>query len=122
MIPADPQCANCSVEAIAAAVPALRREIDQALADEKLSRHNVECVGKRLTAWPQLDGADSAPFYCRVGSRMLLVDAPNAYRDETGRKIVWGEDRWREKAVRFTFGKPRWKWTQNGRSDTPWRE
>jgi hypothetical protein len=121
MIPADPHCAECSVTAIADAVPALRREIDQALAEQGLGRNGLQCFGKRLAAWPHLEGAESAPFYCKVGDRALLIDAPNGYRDETGRKIVWGEERWREKAVRFTFGTPRWRWTAGGKDGT-WRE
>jgi hypothetical protein len=124
-VPAEGDCAECTVLAMAKATPALHNEIVAAFA--ALGRampaaperdDDVSCAGHMLgRSWKQLDGAHVPPFYCAVAGRKLLVDAPTTYRDAEDRDIVWGSDGWRDRAARAVIRKPRWKW-----GDDVWRD
>src|SRR5262249_6008237 len=118
---------TCTVAALAEAVPRLHGEIVGARDAQGRRRHglehDIECFGHMLfRSWPNLSTTEVPPFCCNVGTRSLTIDAPTTYRGATGRVIVWGEDGWREKAVRADIRKPRWMWTVDGQKGARWRE
>ena len=106
-----PSCANCTVIAIAHALPEFERELAAALKEENIGIDDMRCSGKMLgRSWGHLSYGEVTPFYCTVGSRSLIVDGGNHYLDADGRKLNSYDKAMYENAVAVDHPLPHWKW------------
>ncbi len=107
----DPSCANCTVLAIADALPELHRELLDAIKSENISINDISCSGKMLgPAWAHLSYGEVTPFYCQVGNRRLIVDGGNHYLDSEGRKLTSYDKAMYDNAVAVDHPLPHWMW------------
>jgi hypothetical protein len=106
-----PSCANCTVIAIASALPEFQRELATALKEENIGIDDMRCSGKMLgRSWEHLSYGEVTPFYCTVGSRKLTVDGGNHYLDEGGYRLTSYDKAMYDNAVAVEHPLPRWKW------------
>ena len=106
-----PSCANCTVFAIADALPELRKELLGAIKAENISLNDIRCSGKMLgQQWGHLAYGEVTPYYCQVGHRQLIVDGGNTYLDREGNRLSTGDQATFEKAVAVDHPQPTWKW------------
>jgi len=106
-----PSCANCTVFAIADALPALRKELLGAVKAENIGLNDISCSGDMLgQRWGHLAYGEVTPFYCQVGHRRLIVDGGNIYLDREGNKLPAGRQATYDNAVAVDHPLPTWKW------------
>jgi len=106
-----PSCANCTVLAIADALPDLRHELLNTLEKENIGVNDMRCSGHMLgRQWGHLSYGEVTPFYCQVGSRTLIVDGGNTYLDQEGKKLTSYDQAMYDNAVAVDHPLPHWKW------------
>lgn len=106
-----PSCANCTVLAIAKALPEFQRELAAALKAENIGVDDMRCSGKMLgQSWGHLSYGEVTPFYCTVGSRSLIVDGGSHYLDADGRRLASYDKAMHDDAVAVDHPLPRWQW------------
>jgi hypothetical protein len=68
--------------------PALKREVDGALAAAGKSADAVTCDGMRFPgSWDNLGGERVAPYTCEFGGKWLVINATVRVTDKRGRAI-----------------------------------
>jgi hypothetical protein len=106
-----PSCANCTVLAIAKALPEFQRELDAALKEENIGADDMICSGKMLgRSWGHLSYGEVTPFYCTVGNRSLIVDGGNHYLDADGRRLTSYDQAMYDNAMAVDHPLPHWTW------------
>lgn len=95
----------------AAKAPKLVAEIQAELDKNGLKADDVTCLGARHgNRWKYLSAFRAAPYECKIGKRVVAIEAKRVYFDARGRIVADGEGVF-ERAKTFKEDNFRWTWT-----------
>ncbi len=90
----------------------LKREVNQALADNKKKMDEVICTGMRFPGqWVHLGGLRVSPYTCDFGAKWLQIRAAVRITDRSGRAVETITPQAMKNAADVSETNPTWKWT-----------
>jgi hypothetical protein len=96
--------------------PELVRQIEVELRKQDLKAPGIGCVAAAHgSEWRLLAGGRAAPYECRIGERLLRIDAVRTYFDVSGRRLGQpgqvGAELLLNRARSFREGNFQWTWS-----------
>jgi hypothetical protein len=92
--------------------PALKRDVDGALAAGGKSADAVTCDGMRFPgSWVSLGGERVAPYTCDFGSKWLVIDATVRLTGKRGRVFETIDSAAMQNATKASETRLTWRWT-----------
>lgn len=90
----------------------LKREVDQALAEDKKKPDEIICSGVRFPRqWVHLGGSRVSPYTCGFGAKWLQIRATVRITDRSGRAFETATPAAMKNASKVSETDLTWKWT-----------
>ncbi len=92
--------------------PALKREIDEALAKVKKAPNELICDAMRFPgSWPELSGLRVSPYRCQFGDKWLRITTKVRVTGKRGKVYERIDKAAMRGATKVTETDPKWTWS-----------